>query len=65
MKPGDRILFRQTCRGGYGFQRFVPGTFVRSTPRRVTVQLTALNGTYVQVSVHPKNVLKASQEPGR
>jgi hypothetical protein len=61
---GDRIWFRQTCRGGYGFQRDVPGWFVRQTAKRVTVLLSIANSERkVTVPVHPKNV--RARETGR
>ena len=56
MNEGDPIWYRQTQRGGYGFQRDVPGEFVRESGRRVTVLLHRKSGEPVQVVVHPKNV---------
>lgn len=53
---GDPIWFRQTCRGGYGWERDVPGLFWERTAKRITVCLTKKDGTHAYVSVHPKNV---------
>lgn len=56
MKEGDPIWFRQTQRGGYGFQSDVPGRFVRMAGTRAIVLLKKRDGSEKQVAVHPKNV---------
>lgn len=56
LKAGDPIWYAQTCRGGYGFMRDVPGEYVRSTAKRVTVLLHRRSGDPVQVAVHPRHV---------
>lgn len=57
LSVGDPIWFRQTCLGGYGFQRDVPGEFVRYTPRgRTTVSLRLKDGSRRQISVLARNV---------
>ena len=62
LKAGDPIWYRQICRGGYGFDRDVPGEFMHTTPRRVTVRLWMKDGTRVEVVVHPNNV--RPRDPG-
>ena len=56
MERGDLIWFRQACRGGYGYQRDVPGMFIQAHPTRVTVRLFHRYGEPVDVVVHPRNV---------
>lgn len=56
MTAGDPIWYRQTCRGGYGCQRDVPGEFVKATDRRVVVKLWLKDGTRVDVAVTATNV---------
>lgn len=42
LTPGTPVWYRQTCRGGYGFQRDVPAIFVRAYPgsRWVAIDVT-------------------------
>lgn len=56
LKHGDPIWFAQTCRGGYGFSRDVPGEFVRRTTKRVTIRLFRKSGAPVKVAVSDKNI---------
>jgi hypothetical protein len=57
MITGDLVWYRQTCRGGYGFDRRVPAVFIRATDRRVTVEvLTRDTHERKLIAVHPKNV---------
>ena len=62
LHAGDPIWFAQTCRGGYGFERDVPGEFVRAHVSRVTVVLYRKLGDPVEVVVHPKNVRRRCVE---
>lgn len=65
MNDGDAVWYRQTCRGGYGFQRDVPGVFVKRTDRRVIVRLLLKSGESTDVTVHPKNVRPRDPEAVR
>ena len=58
MNAGDPIWYRQTSRGGYGFQRDVPGIFIRpaSIGPRVIVQLERADGIRKDVVVAASNV---------
>lgn len=67
MKPGDPIWYRQTVRGGHGFDRDIPGEFVRATARRFVIKLWLKDGTRVDVAVtnekvRPRDLEAASQE---
>ena len=62
LRAGDPIWFAQACRGGYGFQRDVPGEFVKVSRTRVTVLVYRKPGDPVQVVVHPRNVRRRHVE---
>jgi hypothetical protein len=53
---GDPVWYRQAVRGGYDCALDVPATFVRATPRRVTVQVVLKDATTIRIHVSPKNV---------
>jgi hypothetical protein len=62
VKPGDAVLYIQTCRGGYGFQRTVPAVFVRAGAKRHTIRVRAADGSReVEIHVAPGN-LRAAKE---
>jgi hypothetical protein len=56
MNAGDLVWYRQGCRGGYGFRRFVPAVFLRDTGRRVIVEVLTKGGTRVSIAVMASNV---------
>src|SRR5438132_914519 len=68
MKAGDAVWFRQTCRGGYGFQRDVPGEFIYVNGRdddpdaRVAIDVTTSLGERKRISVKAKNIRPRSCE---
>lgn len=57
LKPEQRVWYRQTCRGGYGFQRDVPAIYEKQTSRRrVTIRVQLRDGQEKRISVDPINV---------
>lgn len=52
----DRVWYRQTCIGGYGFNRDVPARYVRECRRRVTIDLLNAYGHQKRISVLRKNI---------
>jgi hypothetical protein len=59
---GDRVWYRQTCRGGYGFERDVPAVFLRRTLARATIDVELLSGGSKRIVVHPKNLRRRDGE---
>jgi hypothetical protein len=55
MKQGDRIWYRQTCLGGYGFQRDVPAIFDWQGPKRATIRVQTSAGEK-RIAVKPENL---------
>lgn len=55
-KFGDPVWYRQTCRGGYGFQRDVPAVFVCQHAKRASIRVHALDGSKKQIAVDSKNL---------
>lgn len=56
LQRGDLIWFRQTCRGGYGFQRDVPAVFIQETLRRCSIDVPLHTGGWKRISVKPDNI---------
>jgi hypothetical protein len=51
------VWYRQTCRGGYGFQRDVPAVEDYRTGQRVSVLVvSAAGGQLRRIAVHPRNI---------
>ena len=55
-QPGDPVWYRQVSPGGYGFAANIPATFVRRTPRRITVRVTLHDGSTRDIHVAAHNV---------
>jgi hypothetical protein len=56
LQAGQRVVWMQTCRGGYGMQRPVPAVVIRERGERVQVILTKLSGETVRRWVARENV---------
>lgn len=62
MTIGDRIWYRQTCVGGYGFRRDVPAVYIGETPHRTLIEVGKPDGSFVRIAVKPANVRPRRQE---
>jgi hypothetical protein len=62
VKPGDAVVYIQTCRGGYGFTREVPAVFVRAGVKRHTIRVRSADGSReVEIHVAPGNLRVAKE----
>ena len=59
MKPGDRVWYRQTCRG---FRQDVPAIYIGKGGSRVGVELLSISGERQKISVALKNVRPRDRE---
>lgn len=60
LRPGMRVTWNHSPRGGYGYVWPTPATVVRTTRERVTLDVERKDGSLVRRTVARKNVRRSS-----
>lgn len=55
--PGDLLWYRQVTPGGYGFPNRVPAVYVRTTPKRIVIEVLMRTGVRREIGVAPANIM--------
>jgi hypothetical protein len=58
--PGQEVIWRHVCRGGYGYVVQLPAKVVRVTAARVVIDVTYLNGNAGRHKVRPESLRELS-----